>query len=116
VAGMSATIQGYCPMGCGQTLFMGTGGHITCRRIDCPNPGAVDQILADPETEHLVNITSAGFSILHPLRERLDKVESCLWGCALHRYMDALSGPPAATGHYRVHPDPGGWSWERVPG
>lgn len=112
---MSATIQGYCPMGCGQTLFMGTGGHITCRRIECPNPGAVDQILGDPETEHLVGFTESGFSILHPLRERLDDDQD-LWGCALHRAIEALSGPPAKPGRYRVRSSPlGTWTYEQVP-
>jgi hypothetical protein len=103
-------------MGCGTTLFLGTGGHVTCRRIDCPNPSAVDQILGDRETEHLVDFTAAGFSILHPLRERLDPDEGGLLGCVLHRHITALIGPPVAAGRYRAHPDPGGWTWERVAG
>lgn len=114
---MSTTVQGYCPMGCGQTLFMGTGGHITCRRIDCSNPSAIDQILGDPETEHLVDFTAAGFSILHPLRERIEHpAQADLWDCALHQYIQALDGPPTAIGRYRAHADPGGWSWEQVSG
>jgi endogenous inhibitor of DNA gyrase (YacG/DUF329 family) len=38
-------VQGSCPA-CGKTsLFLGDGGHVTCSRIDCPNPSAADQLL-----------------------------------------------------------------------
>lgn len=40
-------VAGYCPMGCGHTLFVGSGGHITCSWAHCPNPSAVDELLAD---------------------------------------------------------------------
>lgn len=51
-------VQGYCPMGCGATLFLGEGGHITCSWLECPRPHAADELLAalvavaadDPET------------------------------------------------------------------
>jgi hypothetical protein len=38
-------IQGRCPACRGASLFLGEGGHVTCRRIDCPNPAAADQLL-----------------------------------------------------------------------
>lgn len=38
-------VSGECPMGCGRTLFLGNGGHITCSLIGCPRPGAVDELL-----------------------------------------------------------------------
>jgi hypothetical protein len=101
-------------MGCGPTLFLGTGGHVTCSWIDCPNPSAVDQILADRETEHLVDFAAVGFTVLHPLLERLAHDQGGLWGCALHLHVQTLDGPPVAIGRYRAHQDPGGWSWERV--
>jgi hypothetical protein len=84
--------------------------------LACPNPTAVDQILADPETEHLVDFTARGFSVLHPLRERIEEDQGGLWGCALHLHIQGLDGPPVAPGRYRAHADPGGWSWERVEG
>lgn len=43
----SKAIQGYCPMDCGETLFVGAGGHITCGYIGCPDPSAVSRTLAD---------------------------------------------------------------------
>lgn len=38
-------IQGRCPACRGDSLFVGSGGWITCSRIDCPNPSAADQML-----------------------------------------------------------------------
>lgn len=34
-------IQGYCPMGCGETLMLGSGGYVTCGLLGCSNPTAV---------------------------------------------------------------------------
>ena len=114
---MSISVQGYCPMGCGQTLFLADELRVTCCWSACPNPTAVDQILGDPETEHLVDFTAAGFTILHPLRERLDDDQGGLWGCALHRHIEALIGPPAATGRYRTMLNGAyAWTYERVSG
>src|SRR5215212_5924684 len=63
-------IRGYCPMGCGRTLFRGDSGHITCSFTECPDPGAVDTILGKDQTEHLLTIESNSFTVDHPLRER----------------------------------------------
>lgn len=65
-------LKGFCPMGCGETLFVGSGGHITCSYLECKNPTAVDDILGDGETEHIVTLEGERFHIEHPLRERLD--------------------------------------------
>jgi hypothetical protein len=92
-------VQGNCPMGCGERLFLGDGGHVTCSGLECPNPVAVDQVLAEAETEHIVEFTEVGFSVQHPLRERLD---GDLFHCPLHSYIKALSGPPARPGRYRA--------------
>lgn len=56
-------VAGFCPMGCGATLFVGSGGHVTCRRISCPDPSAVDRLLDDRETEHVVEFRLADFTI-----------------------------------------------------
>lgn len=39
------SIQGRCPACRGDSLFIGSGGYVTCSRIDCPNPSAADQLL-----------------------------------------------------------------------
>lgn len=104
-------IQGYCPMGCGRTLFVADGGHITCSYVYCPRPTAVDELLEDRETEHTVDLGETGFTVRHPLRERLD---DALMECQLHEEIAALSGPPAVPGRYRVRSVFAGWSWEPV--
>lgn len=38
-------VAGQCPMGCGTTLFLGEGGHVTCSFVECSNPGAADELL-----------------------------------------------------------------------
>jgi len=93
-------VQGYCPMGCGEMLFLGEGGHVTCSKLDCSNPAAVDEILGDSETLHVVVFDEEGFSIQHPLKERL---EGELFDCGLHAYLRGLGGPPARPGRYRAH-------------
>lgn len=44
-------IAGRCPA-CGSdgTLFLGSGGYVTCSVGDCPNPGAAYDLLAGEET------------------------------------------------------------------
>lgn len=52
-------VQGHCPA-CGATsLFLGEGGHVTCSRIDCPNPCAADDLLHGGE-EALVQALGGG--------------------------------------------------------
>lgn len=109
-------VAGYCPMGCGCTLNLDEDGHVVCSLIGCPNPTAVDDILGDRETEHVVDFTDKGFSILHPLRERLEDDNGGLWGCQLHQYVQALDGPPVQPGRYRARPIADTWSWQRLPG
>lgn len=109
---LGARLVGNCPMGCGQTLFVGKGGHITCSYLPCPRPTAVDELLDDREKEHVVDIGETEFTVRHPLRERLDDE---LMRCELHRWIAGQSGPPYAVGRYRVpwrgDPDV---SWQRL--
>jgi hypothetical protein len=93
------TIPGFCPMGCGATLFVGSGGHITCSCIPCPNPAAVDLILADATVGHIVVLDEFDFKIQHPLRERLDGE---LFDCPFNLYMSEQTGPPVPPGRYLV--------------
>ena len=47
-------VQGRCPACNGSSLFLGSGGYVTCSRLDCPDPCAADDQLhrgrADAET------------------------------------------------------------------
>jgi len=38
-------VQGRCPACRGNYLFLGSGGHVTCSLIGCPNPNAADELL-----------------------------------------------------------------------
>jgi hypothetical protein len=38
-------VQGRCPACNGASLFLGSGGHVTCARLDCPDPCAADDQL-----------------------------------------------------------------------
>lgn len=93
-------VQGHCPMGCGATLFLGSGGYVTCSYYKCPRPDAAADLLLIAETEHIVVIGAETFDIAHPLRERL---RGELWNCGLHQHLRSLAGPPFQPGKYRVY-------------
>lgn len=97
---MSFTVRGFCPMGCGETLFLGADGYVTCRRDTCQAPDAASEILHTAETEHIVEFHDEHFDVQHPLRERL--FDKRLFTCPLHEYLTALSGPPFRPGRYRA--------------
>lgn len=91
--------MGKCPMGCGHTLFLGSGGYVTCSLDKCPRPDAASDILDDGEREHIVEVREYDFTVRHPLRERLD---DALMACELHTWIASRPGPPAQLGRYRV--------------
>ncbi|MEU5772662.1 hypothetical protein ABZ819_05070 [Streptomyces venezuelae] len=50
-ATQATDICGRCPACRGESLMLAAGGHVTCRRLDCPNPNAADQLLrGEPQT------------------------------------------------------------------
>lgn len=107
---MSDRIKGRCPMGCGDTLFIGSGGYITCSWHKCPNPSAAGDILLDhAEHRHIVRLEAFDYSIQHPLRERLDGE---LFDCPLDAFMRSLIGPPRKPGRYIVGGN--GWTWHET--
>jgi Family of unknown function (DUF6085) len=106
-------VAGYCPHGCGRTLFLADGGVIVCSYLHCPQRDAVADLLADCETEHVVWFGEGTFTIRHPLRERLG---DDLVNCALHEHVSALDGPPVRPGKYRAARDGEHWTWTPVSG
>lgn len=110
-------VNGYCPMGCGATLARWSDGTILCTHPACTVPTAVDSILSDQETEHIVVLRPGDFTIRHPLRERLDDE---LMTCRLHKVIASFDSPPDPPGRYRVTGGRGDrmqvWSWERLDG
>lgn len=106
---MSDRIRGFCPMGCGDTLFIADGGYITCSWHECPNPTAVAELLEDREVEHVVRFDEHAFTVRHPIRERLNDE---LLACELHQFCGDLPGPPVKPGRYRaVAKMDAGWSF-----
>jgi hypothetical protein len=107
-------VHGYCPMGCGETLYLDGLACVRCDQPNCPRPDAADRILADPETEHLVTVAEDGYSMKHPLHERLDNaLLSCALGAEIGElYQDV--GDYLGMGTFRVVPTPPrGWTWTR---
>lgn len=93
-------IKGYCPVGCGPTLKRRPeDDRIVCQDGRCPRPYAVSELLDDQETEHIVLFSVGGFTIRHPLRERLG---DDLLRCMLNDFLGALSASPVPNGRYRV--------------
>jgi hypothetical protein len=105
-------VAGNCPMGCGQTLFLGQGGHVTCSFLKCPAPDAVSVILHDDakENEHVVEVSGNTVSVLHPLWERIDQR---ILECDLHAWLKQQSEnlPPLEDGTYRYTYDEGCHTW-----
>lgn len=106
---MSESITGYCPE-CGGSLFVGSGGYITCSSIECPNPTKVADLLLDREREHLVVLAEDSFSVRHPIREH----PSDPLACGVHAYVLSLDGPPRQPGRYRVSGASAPYSWQRL--
>jgi hypothetical protein len=95
----------YCPMGCGRTLHLMPGGMIQCLASKCPNPGAAQTILSEPEHEDVVVFGADSYTVLHPLRERLGD----LFSCQVHQLCGQLPGPPEGrTGRFRARIKPDG--------
>lgn len=58
-------------MGCGNTLFLGAEGHVTCSFIDCPEPDAATRLLRFAE----------GFEVLRAgIRRELQKADHAMSG------------------------------------
>lgn len=103
-------ITGYCPMGCGDTLGVDRAGRVGCYAEGCPRPDAAHRLLTDAETEHLVYVTEDGWTVKHPLRERLRG--GGLFACEFQLPWAAPAGVYRA---YRYPPGgPHEWALERV--
>lgn len=113
---MSEKVQGYCPFCGGETLFLGSGGYVTCSTSDCQNPSGVSDILDDSEREHIVTVFDTYFTIRHPLRERLgDGMLACGVGPYMSGITEPVLTPPIQPGTYRVWwRAEGGPRWESI--
>lgn len=102
-------VQGFCPYGHGETLYLTGDGRIKCSDPDCERPFAVNQILANPETGHLVFFGGkTHWSVIHPVRENLD---GSIATCTLGDYLASLNGDPMPQGQYRAILVGEQWTW-----
>ena len=108
---VSTRLSGYCPMGCGPTLTVDPAGEARCAMTGCPRPRAAAELLDDQEAEHVVTLAADGFTLRHPLRERLD---DALLDCNLHLMLAKEAPADLAPGRYRVSVCGSTWTWERV--
>lgn len=113
-------VAGCCPMGCGNDTLrlIPPNGVVICINESCPGAMAAAQILADPESEHIVDFTINNFTIRHPLRERLG---DALFDCGLLNHLCSLRPgdlPGHSSGRWRARwrddPHGGEVSWERL--
>ncbi len=108
-------IRGYCPA-CGHgSLVVNPSPYVAvgvyCCWPDCPRPTAAHEILQDAQTDHVVTFTEDGFTLRHPVRERLDDE---LLRCSAHRYLVDLGTSGAVPGTYRMLPSDDTWRYERI--
>lgn len=93
-------INGYCPAcGAAELVMDYATANLRCDGPGCPRPTAAHEILQDSRTEHEVTFTADGFTLRHPMRERLD---DDLLTCEIHRMLMRNEAPPLAPGTYRV--------------
>lgn len=104
-----------CPA-CGErSLFRGFQGRISCSTDDCPAPAAVHNLLNDPNlTAHTVCITENGWTIRHPLAERIG---DALFTCDLAGHLNGQrqANSDLAPGVYRLDISPRGKVWHLTP-
>jgi hypothetical protein len=96
---MIADMQAPCPMCRERKLHLMPSGLVRCLGQACPRPTAAQEILDGDVGADIVQIDGDGFSILHPLRERL---QGGLFDCPVNRALLAMSEPPVLPGRYRV--------------
>jgi len=105
-------VRGQCPA-CGlPTLFVGTGGYLTCSLIDCPMPDAASRILEELETAHIVILEEDSWSAVHPLVERIDDV---LLNCPVALVVADMRAEDTAPGTYRVRLTGHSAEWVKTP-
>lgn len=72
-------IEPRCPM-CNHPLaYEKSYGYLICTWGDCPRPTAAAELLSEGETEHIVTLRANGYSVKHPIRERLDDALLDCW-------------------------------------
>lgn len=92
-----------------------TVGESDAELADRMAAAVVTLLNGHPDDEHVVRITDTGFTIQHPLIERIN---STLFDCTVHSaiidYFDGGGGPPKRGDYLIVFNEHGGWAFEPV--
>lgn len=97
--GPKPSVNGRCPMGCGETLVLNDLAKVVCVNPDCPDAEMLDKVISHEALDkHVVILDDEGFSIQHPLSERLTDMTEC----DVHKAMQEQDGPPAPDGRYYI--------------
>lgn len=100
-------VAGRCPACRGESLMLADGGHITCRRLECPNPEAAQQALETPAAGYCPHCGrgDAGPTAdeYEQQRQRAEQAEAAL--ANLHA---GEAEPPDEL----VEPTPAQWLWQ----
>lgn len=122
-------VAGQCPMGCGETLYVGDDDRITCSEEFCPEPEAVHKLLDNEHIEsHIVDIAwyddgqdRFNANMQHPLHERVidpKTGEPVLFNCPLSAALDAeaIRNVPAQDGRYYATYalETNKWYWNKI--
>lgn len=109
---MRSSVAGHCPA-CGRTALRLNGqNEVVCGWVGCLRPKAATEILCDREIHHVVTFTDdGGYTIRHPLSERLD---DALMDCPLQAELVGLDAAPMPPGRYRALLLAGLWAYSRV--
>lgn len=95
-------INGYCPACAAPELVMDYAtAQLRCDSPGCPQPDAAHVILQDTQVDHVVTFTADGFTLRHPVRER---VNDDLLRCEVHRWIFEHD-PGLTPGRYKVVAD-----------
>lgn len=61
------TVQGRCPACGGESLFLGSGGYVTCARMECPDPEAATRILEQRIDYSKIRVVEVGPDVAESL-------------------------------------------------
>lgn len=94
-------VRAKCPMGCGEMIFVGEGGHLTCSYVDCPDPAAIDRLVCgeDATADSLVRALTERCVCEHGRWAHADRSGRCFaTGCPCQAFVPSGESPIAPEG------------------
>lgn len=113
VAGSALSVDGFCPE-CGEQTLVLVGSRLQCVNEVCPKWDAAHALLQDREVRHVVQVGQAGWTVRHPLVERIDDE---LMVCGLHAHLDRIlrhNRPPVGRYWLSFFEATQTWEWGRA--